>query len=295
MIHGGINPDEGFFYDQLEIFDISKPLKITETFKADHHWLVGSIFSKKKKMNDDVLEHPAPTKPFVIGKLQMHSMFGLHDDNENRQVWMHQSSVPTGILLFGGINEKKSVNNDLWLIEPDYARNKQEVFTPKGAYKYHAHGQKIFVTARRLEPAGKPPMPRFGHAVCGYNKRFMIIHGGRNDSLIKETSHVILNDIHLYDYLANTWTAVVMYGCLLEARALHQIAIVNEETLVLFGGTNLKSFLCTTQGSVMTFSKHTQLTTLQTSSKLRRASTGPESSTCSPRSKVRAQASIETD
>jgi hypothetical protein len=24
LIHGGINPDEGYFYDQLEVFDISK-------------------------------------------------------------------------------------------------------------------------------------------------------------------------------------------------------------------------------------------------------------------------------
>lgn len=83
LIHGGMNPDEGYFYDQLEIFDISKAHGIPN-LTAHHHWLIGSIFSKKKKREDETLDHPVPQKPFVIGKLQMHSMFGLHEDNESR-------------------------------------------------------------------------------------------------------------------------------------------------------------------------------------------------------------------
>lgn len=43
-------------------------------------------------------------------------------------------------------------------------------------------------------------MPRYGHAACVFKKRYMVIHGGRNDTLIKHTNHVILNDIHLYDF-----------------------------------------------------------------------------------------------
>jgi len=36
--------------------------------------------------------------------------------------------------MFGGINQKKRINNDLWLIETDPATNKQEVFNSKGEY-----------------------------------------------------------------------------------------------------------------------------------------------------------------
>ena len=44
-----------------------------------------------------------------------------------------------------------------------------------------------------------------------------------------------------------------MYGCLHEGRTLHQIATINDETLMIFGGTNLKSFISTV--AIMTFSK----------------------------------------
>jgi len=90
-------------------------------------------------------------------------------------------------LIFGGINNKKRINNDLWMIEPDSEANKYEIFSNKGEYLLQSIS-KIYIKTRKLSPSGKPPLPRYGHAVCILNKQYMVIHGGRNDYLIKETS-----------------------------------------------------------------------------------------------------------
>ena len=135
----------------------------------------------------------------------MHSMLSLQDDGvtDNRSVWYQQNQdkpYQNGVLIFGGIDQDKQINNDLWLIEADAKHNKSEVFTAKGTYKYQSSSQQLYIKVQKVNAVGRPPMPRYGHAVCTFSKRYMVVHGGRNDSLIKETSHIILNDIHLYDY-----------------------------------------------------------------------------------------------
>lgn len=89
------------------------------------------------------------------------------------------------------------------------------------------------------------------------NGRYMVIHGGRNDGLMSKQSSVLLNDIHLYDVTLNMWIIVAMYGCLHEGRAMHQIASINDgEELMVFGGTDLKSFISTTQVALISFNHH---------------------------------------
>jgi hypothetical protein len=87
----------------------------------------------------------------------------------------------------------------LWLIETDPINNKQEVFNQKGEYLFINSASKLFLKIKKLEPSGKPPIPRYGHAVCLFKKQYMCVHGGRNDYLMSDTNNFILNDIHLYD------------------------------------------------------------------------------------------------
>lgn len=110
-------------------------------------------------------------------------------------------------------------------------------------------------------------MPRYAHAACLFKKRYMAIYGGRNDYLMSETSKFMLNDLHLYDIRNsitpfdfnvgnNTWTLVAMYGCVFEGRAQHQIVTVNDDTLLIFGGMDQRSYAPTTLLQFITFSKN---------------------------------------
>ena len=73
----------------------------------------------------------------------MHSLVSLQDDGvtDNRSVWYQQNQdkpYQNGVLIFGGIDQDKQINNDLWLIEADAKHNKSEVFTANGTYKYQS-------------------------------------------------------------------------------------------------------------------------------------------------------------
>ena len=192
---------------------------------------------KRSKKNKEEVEVPKK-KEIHPGFLQMHTMISLTDDytldNSQRSLWYtsnhsENQSLTQGCLIFGGINEKKRISNDLWLIEIDEAANKKEVFNDKGDYLYKQSANKIYIKIRKVKAMGQPPVPRYSHAACLFKKRYMAIYGGRNDYLMSETSKFMLNDLHLYDisnFLIfnlslenNTWTLIAMYGCVFEGRA----------------------------------------------------------------------------
>jgi hypothetical protein len=127
-------------------------------------------------------------------------MVSLYDCQDDRALWYSPSTTNKCLLLFGGIDDKKKARNDLWMIEPDVARNKLEVFSKQGNYQVLTQNQNIHLLVSKISAAGRSPMPRYGHASCIFKRRYMVVHGGRNDALISKTSHFILNDIHLYDY-----------------------------------------------------------------------------------------------
>ena len=58
---------------------------------------------------------------------------------------------------------------------------------------------KVYIKIRKIQAMGQAPVPRYAHAACFFQKRYMAIYGGRNDYLMSETSKFMLNDLHLYD------------------------------------------------------------------------------------------------
>jgi hypothetical protein len=60
-------------------------------------------------------------------------------------------------LIFGGINQKKRINNDLWIIEPDAHLNKKEnicVGNSKGDYPYMQSDTKVYLKIRKINAMG---------------------------------------------------------------------------------------------------------------------------------------------
>jgi hypothetical protein len=80
------------------------------------------------------------------------------------------------------VHREKRINNDLWLIEPDSVANKKDN-----------------IKIRQIQAMGQAPVPRYAHAACFFQKRYMAVYGGRNDYLMSEASKFMLNDLHLYD------------------------------------------------------------------------------------------------
>lgn len=126
----------------------------------------------------------------IFGKLQLHTMVSVNAEalNDKRQIWYTKQEPTPGltncVLLFGGVNQKKRINNDLWLIEPDCEYNRDNIFTQYGEFQSQTNA--VYIKMRKLSPQGRPPLPRFGHAACIFKGQYMVIHGGRNDNLMKE-------------------------------------------------------------------------------------------------------------
>jgi hypothetical protein len=116
---------------------------------------------------------------------------------------------------------------------------------------------KVYLKIRKIKAMGQAPVPRYAHAACLFMKRYMAIYGGRNDYLMSETSKFMLNDLHLYDIRNNTWILISMYGCIFEGRAQHQIVPVNDDTLLIFGGMDQRSYAPTTLLQFISFNPAT--------------------------------------
>ena len=131
-----------------------------------------------------------------------------------------------GIYIFGGkTKEDGGLSNQLW----------------------------ILVTGKKpmswIQPQtkGKPPSPRYFHSMSFYEKgNFLIIHGGRNDSMSESSA---LNDTFIFDLENFEWLKVELYfqnsGFSVLHRCGHQSAIFKNK-LIIVGGMNNNNYIGST-------------------------------------------------
>lgn len=112
--------------------------------------------------------------------------------------------------MFGGIDQEGNILSDLQVIEPNFEKNKKILNSTKGDYK-RLVTPKLFYSSRKLEPAGKPPCPRYQHASCIFGNK-LVIHGGRNDKEYSKIKNVALNDLHILDLSQMMWMQIGIYG-----------------------------------------------------------------------------------
>lgn len=77
------------------------------------------------------------------------------------------------------------------------------------------------------------------------NHYYLVIHGGRNDSIYAQTKNVALNDICMYNVNTNEWVAIAMYSHMPCSRWSHTITTNStyaEDGILIFGGVNLKNY-----------------------------------------------------
>ena len=109
-----------------------------------------------------------------------------------------------GIYLFGGKGEGDEIFNDLWFGKVEF----QPGAIPGRMELDPAHDT-VYVDLKKLDPAGRPPVARYGHTMHQY-KHLLMIHGGRNDHLYGDYYSVGLNDVCVYSIDKNEWMTISM-------------------------------------------------------------------------------------
>ncbi|CAD8136634.1 unnamed protein product [Paramecium pentaurelia] len=82
---------------------------------------------------------------------------------------------------------------------------------------------------QQIQTQGVAPEPRYGHTT-NLIKSKICIFGGRNSKSNR------LNDLHLFDFITNTWITPTQYGQMPSPRYFHAADIYNGEQLWILGG-----------------------------------------------------------
>jgi len=128
-----------------------------------------------------------------------------------------------GIYIFGGKSkEEGGISNQLWIL-----------VTGKKPLEWIQPNTK-----------GKPPSPRYFHSMSFYERgNFLIIHGGRNDSL---SDNIALNDTFLFDLENFDWLRVELYSGMKEFKVLNRCghqSMIYLDKLIIVGGMNNNNYL----------------------------------------------------
>ena len=128
-----------------------------------------------------------------------------------------------GIYVFGGKSkEESSLSNQLWILIT--GKKPMEWVQP--------------------ETKGKPPSPRYFHSMNYYEKgNFVIIHGGRNDTMSESSA---LNDTYIFDLENFDWVKITLYsqlaGFKILSRCGHQ-SVIFANKMIIVGGMNNNNYL----------------------------------------------------
>ena len=128
-----------------------------------------------------------------------------------------------GIYVFGGKSkEEGGISNQLWIL-----------VTGKKPLEWIQPNTK-----------GKPPSPRYSHSMSFYERgNFLIIHGGRNDSI---SDNIALNDTYLFDLENFEWMKVELYSGMKDFKVLNRCghqSMIYLDKLIIIGGMKNNNYL----------------------------------------------------
>ena len=208
LLYGGISNDHKILSDvqgvNLESMQWFSPKFTKDSVRLGcrHSFCMVSVF------------HPAMLRHFAS---EIFNLPSIYDEDFSRK--------SSGIYVFGGMNEMGNVMNDLYIIQ---------------ALKKASRADKNLLKVTKIDAIGKPPIARCCHsmALCG---KFLMIVGGRNDSLYPGTHQSAVKEIAALNLAACRWETVEIYGIV--PYSLWGMASASIGTRFLcFGGMNLKSF-----------------------------------------------------
>ena len=155
-LYGGVSAPSPKFYDDMWMFNYNGD----DYFKSEN----------KKQIVVENLWSEITQKGNSPGKIKAYAM---------------EFSAPY-LYLFGGINNKKISNNNL--------------------YRFNLNNN----FWELLAVQGTPPSPRLYHQMCLINNENMVVFGGIKGSI--NEIEVIFNDVYIYNIRENIWVAPVIGG-----------------------------------------------------------------------------------
>ncbi|CBI39496.3 acyl-CoA-binding domain-containing protein 4 isoform X2 [Vitis vinifera] len=115
--------------------------------------------------------------------------------------------VGTSLVIFGGQDAKRSLLNDLHLLDLET------------------------MTWDEIDAVGVPPSPRSDHAAAVHAERYLLIFGGGSHA-------TCFNDLHVLDLQAMEWSRPTQQGDIPTPRAGHAGVPVGENWFIVGGGDN---------------------------------------------------------
>ncbi|CAI2382697.1 unnamed protein product [Moneuplotes crassus] len=217
FIQGGINTEDKKCYGDLYLYDCHDS-KWVELYNP-------SIFTESK-----IGKRCMHTMTTVISKASKMRYTSTIWKKHTKEASNSLSSKYWGIYMFGGFVEGKGQTNDLFLIKPKHRLYKKN------------EDVELNVEINLLKPAGKPPVPRILHSSLFLSEKYLLIYGGKSDIAFNKIKNLALNDICLYDIENNKWDTLVTYGFHPMSRWSQCMCPISDDTIIMFGGTNLESY-----------------------------------------------------
>ncbi|KAF9669935.1 hypothetical protein SADUNF_Sadunf13G0016400 [Salix dunnii] len=139
--------------------------------------------------------------------------------------------VGTSLVIFGGQDAKKSLLNDLHILD-------LETMTWDEIDAVYALVQFLrfehlwsMINLSLLFYSGVPPSPRSDHTAAVHAERYVLIFGGGSHA-------TCFNDLHVFDLQTMEWTRPTQQGEIPTPRAGHAGVIVGENWFIVGGGDN---------------------------------------------------------
>jgi hypothetical protein len=86
--------------------------------------------------------------------------------------------------LFGGMDERSVFHNDLWLLQPDYEYNRDQIAVLDCEFMGRS---RLGLTLHKINDySGVPPCPRSNFQMTNLlsnGDQLLVIYGGRNDAI----------------------------------------------------------------------------------------------------------------
>ena len=160
---------------------------------------------------------------------------------------MHTTTlVPKkGLYVFGGITAHVESKRDGPNLDKTFHNVVRHPVAESDVYLLQVATKKRAYTWSKLRTTGKPPPPRYGHsAVLNMNNdlekpRYIYYFGGRLASSREPQNCVYLLDIRSQP---QSWLSAKTSGLAPSARFLHIAMLWNKSTMVVYGGSNYKTY-----------------------------------------------------
>ena len=211
VIHGGID-DNNEILDSVYVLSLQQPMK----------WVKPSfpLFNKGPALYGHCSSLVVPLQ------IKTHFRFNIfkYPDNCLGKNYSTPIIKMVGVYIFGGMCQDDLVpTNDMWIL---------------------MIGKKPFEWKKIDDVKGVKPTPRYFHSMNYYEPgNFLIVHGGRNDTL---NDSFALNDTYVFKLDRYEWMKIELYsqlsGFKVLCRCAHS-AVVYTNKLIVFGGMNSLNYL----------------------------------------------------